>query len=383
MRPRKRGNKDLPANLYSYKKGSTTYYKYRNPVSAKVSAFGTHKVEAVQAARQLNQLLVKQSSLIDSVVKPDHPFKDYLTYYVEDLMPKRMVKGKALSKRTIKEDTRIIKSISRELGHIDMTQITQRDVAEYLNAQSTAGVHNKHRSVLKTVFRYAISDGRVKENFAANIVKRDESGTKRARLTLEQYKAIYLCAKPHIQNAMELSLNIIQRREDIRTIRFDQIKDDEYLYTITSKTEKYGKAAYIRIPTNLTLVHSEKGAKSLAELIRMCRDHNVCPYVIHKRPKRHGVKMSEEKDHVMQLTCDEISKGFANARNMAGIKVDAGMTPPTFHELISLGEHLRHQQGWSIKHIQTLRGHTSEKMTLDYLDGHGDNWTTVVTPQNI
>lgn len=52
----------------------------------------------------------------------------------------------------------------------------------------------------------------------------------------------------------------------------------------------------------------------------------------------------------MQLTGDDLSKGFAKARDLAGIGKDSEH-PPTFHELLSLGELLRKEQGWSIKQI--------------------------------
>jgi len=54
---------------------------------------------------------------------------------------------------------------------------------------------------------------------------------------------------------------------------------------------------------------------------------------------------------------DGNTKGFAKARDKAGIKVEDGLTLPTFHELLSLGEYLRSQQGWTLKGIQSLRGY--------------------------
>jgi len=130
----------------------------------------------------------------------------------------------------------------------------------------------------------------------------------------------------------------------------------------------------LRIPTNLDIVHSEVGAKTLGELITSFRDKQVCPYVIHQMPKRRAKIIASEKDHVMKLTGDQLSKGFAKARDLAEVGKDSKY-PPTFHELLSLGEYLRKEQGWTIKQIQILRGHSSEKMTQKYLDGQ--EWTTV------
>ena len=51
----------------------------------------------------------------------------------------------------------------------------------------------------------------------------------------------------------------------------------------------------------------------------------------------------------------------------------------TFHEIISLGEHLRNKAGWPISAIQQLRGHTTEKMTRHYLEGH--EWVRLEVPK--
>jgi integrase len=279
----------------------------------------------------------------------------------------------------VKEYKRIVNTISKELGHIDITKLSQKDIAGYLEQLSTAEVFNKHRSLLTLIFRQAISDGLIENNIPERVLKRGTEPTKRSRLTLEQYTAIYAVADPAIQNAMELSLNTIQRRTDIKNWRFDAAKDDGFIYLIQSKTRKHGKSAYLRIPVSLPVVHSERSAKTLSDIIKSCRDDFVCPFIIHRPPKRRGIEMAAEKDHLMQLTGDEISKGFAKARDKAGIKVEDGLTLPTFHELLSLGEYLRSQQGWTLKEIQSLRGHTSDKMTKHYLDGH--DWTTVETPK--
>ena len=98
---------------------------------------------------------------------------------------------------------------------------------------------------------------------------------------------------------------------------------------------------------NLSLVHSERGAKTLAELISSFRDKRVCPYVIHQMPARRAKVIADEKDHVMQLTGDQLSKGFAKARDLAEVG-KGSKTPPTLHELLSLGEFLRKEQGWNI-----------------------------------
>lgn len=371
-RPRRKGNKDLPQNLYAKKIKGKVYYQYKHPKTGKFTGFGTNKIEAINAANQLNQLLIKQNKgLVSRVTNAANPFSDFLTYYRDEIMPGKRVKGFALSQKTISEHTRLITHFINELGHIEITAITQRDIADYLNMQSTAETYNKHRALLCNIFKYAVSDGLVNENIPSRIVKRDSEQTKRQRLTVEQYAAIYASARPAIQNAMELSLNTIQRRSDIQKMRFDDEKDG-YLYIIQSKTRKHGKSAYLRIPVDLPVIHSETGARTLKDLINNCRDIVACPFVIHERRKRRV--RSVEKEHFLQLSPKQISDGFAEARDKTGLFSNIE-NPPTFHELISLGQHLREQNGWQIAQIQLMRGHTSDKMTRHYLSGH--EWTTI------
>jgi integrase len=373
MRPRKRGNNDLPKNLHVSVKNGKSYFQYQHPETKKYTGFGTDKKEAIKAAIQLNQLLISTSNLVDKVIKPAQALSEYITYYLEQIIPNKRVKGFPLSEKTITENKRVFKHINKELGHIDFQSITQKDIADYLNQQSSAETHNKHRAQLVLLFKQAISDGLIEDNLPERILKKDKEAVKRTRLSLEQYKRIYNHASLEIQRAMELSLNALQRREDIRSWRFDSEKDGFY-HIIQSKTRKHGIAAYLRIPHDLPVAYSLSGAKTLKDIIDKCRDNKACPFVIHKLAGKR--RRSKEKEHPMQLSGKQISDGFAEAREKAGITMD---NPPTFHELLSLGELLRKEQGWSIKQIQTLRGHTSEKTTLAYLDGQ--EWSTVQVPK--
>lgn len=379
-RPRKRGHKDLPANLYSNNKGSLTYYRYKHPQTGKFTGVGRDKLKAIAAARQLNQLLLQDIDLVSKIVVPDNSFRDYLDYFRDEVLPKKKHKGHLLAQTTKTEYRRIIGCISRELGHLDIKKISQKDIADYLKTQSTAETYNKHRSLLIFIFKYIVSDGIVQSNLPEMIIKSDTDRPIRDRLSLEQYRAVYKHATPAIQNAMELSLNTIQRRTDIKNWRYDYLdSSDGCIYLIQSKTRKYGKAAFLRIPMSLPIIHSERGVKTLSELIDSCRGNNTCPYVIHRAPKRRGHEMAKEKSHIMQLTVDDISRGFEEARKLSGIQPSVGMTPPTFHELLSLGEFLRKKAGWSMKQLQILRGHSKEAMTVKYIDGH--EYTTVDIPK--
>jgi hypothetical protein len=373
-RPRKRGSKDLPHNLYQKKTPRGIYFQYKHPVTGEYTGFGYNKQQAVQAAKQLNQLLIQETDLISKVLGGGETFGQYLEYFRDDIIPFKRVNGKPLSDNTLREYKRVIKVLIAELGHHSLDTISQSDIAEYLSSRSTSEVYNKHRTMLVMVFRQAVSDQKVMHNLAERVIKRDADETKRAPLTLEMYQRIYEHARPAIRNAMELSLNILQRRGDIQRLRFDS-KIDNHYRIIISKTKKHGKDAYIEIPADLPVAFSAAGAKKLEDLVRNCRDEFVCPFMVHEPPQRR--KESKEKEHSMQLSPGQISKGFAEAREAAGIKMD---NPPTFHELLALGQALREQQGWELKDIKKLRGHRKESTTKRYQERQ-IQWVRIEVPK--
>lgn len=375
-RPRKKGNKDLPENLYAQKRGSRIYYSYRNPETTKYHGFGFNKKEAIDAAIQLNNILVQRPDLIGRVVHSKDILKEYLEYFRDEIIPQKRVNGQPLSDSTVREYSRLIKTFIAELGHHGFETIRQSHIAEYLNTRSTAEVYNKHRTLLVMIFRQAVSDEKYPDNIAEKIVKRDMDKTKRQPLTLEQYDLIYKHASFAIKNAMELSLNALQRRSDIQKWRFDS-KEGDFYRVVIQKTRKHGNNSNIEIPASLPVAYSAAGAKTLDDIVRNCRDDLACPFLIHHMPERW--KESKEKQHFMQLSVKQISDGFAEAREAAGIKME---NPPTFHELLALGESLREKQGWTTKQLQLLRGHRKEKTTQDYLDRHIE-WVRIEMPDGL
>lgn len=381
-RRRSRQNAPLPPNLYIANRRGRTYYRYRHPQTGKWHGMGEDRQRAVEAARQLNELLSSGRDLVARVRGGGRTLGDYIRYFKDEVLPARRVKGEPLSPHTLRDYGWILDAITEELGHFPIENVTQKQLADYLQKRPSPEAHNRHRTLLVMVYRQAVSDGLVTENLPERILKRDRSKKVRQRLSIEEYRKIFKAARPAIQHAMELSLNALQRRADIQKWRFDDQRTDpdtgqEYAHIIQTKTRKHGPTAYLRIPLNLPVAHSELGARTLAEIISSCRDDIACPFLVHERPQR--MVRSQDKEHHFQLTPRAISDGFADAREAAGVASHLPRAArPTFHELLSLGEHLRKESGWTTRQIQTLRGHTSERMTEAYLEGH--TWTTVEVP---
>jgi len=383
-RPRKTGRKDLPDNLYCEhdKRRGKHYFKYIRPdlpagSKKRICGMGTDKATAVDAANQLNAILSKPSNLVSRALGRDKSFSDILTEYQDEYLPTRTIKGKPLSSRTLTEINRRIKLFHGHFGKHQAREITLDQFNDYFNTMTSSEEHNKHRQLLLKIYTWGMSKGYLDENIPDMTLKMDSQAKQRQRLDMAGYQAIFEHASKLGKLAMELALNTMQRREDLRQWKFSDSKDD-FVYLIISKTRKHGKSAFIRIPLELPLIHSNYGYHTLRELIKACRDQVHCPYLLHQKPKNY--RKSKEKDHWGQLAPRDLSDLFAEAREASGHY--SHLKPaekPTLHEIIALGEYLRKESGWSIKQIQTLRGHTQEKTTLLYLEGH--DWTTVEIPK--
>lgn len=407
-RSRRRDRQHWPSNLYATQKRRGLYYYYLRPDlpanhPERYTGFGfVQEREAIDAARQLNQVFGPGGDLAAKVIgkaKGADPAQktlgEYITTFISKTLPARRINGHPMSRHTLTEYKRLYRNIDAKLGTLPLQTITQADLAAALDELgTTAEVFNKYRTRMTDLYRHAVSDGLVPENLPEKIVPRDKEQKRRKRITLpgdkpgtaaldgiEAYRAIWAEAERPVQCAMELSLNGLQRREEVHRWRFDWSRDDDdgrHVYIRISKTHKHGISAYIRVPESLPVVHSEFGAATLGELIKHCRADGIhSPHLVHRLPRR--VKKAQGREHPFQLTPQQITKGFAAARDAAGIYDHLPRAErPTFHELLALGEHLREKQGWTPQQIQRLRGHTKESTTKIYLAGH--EWTTVEGP---
>lgn len=222
------------------------YYQYKRPDTGQFVGFGYDKAKVVDAAKQLNQLLGKGRDLVSKVLDTgDESFGEFLRRFRDTIQPARRIKGKPLSNETVKEHHRLLRHFDEEWGHKTFRSISQADLANYLNRQSTSEVFNKHRALLSTIWKHAVSEGLVSENLPARILPRDKEVVKRRRLTLQGYTVIYSYASHPIKNAMDLAIRTLQRRRDIQKMRFDDYEGG-FLYVIQSKTEKHGDAAHLK-----------------------------------------------------------------------------------------------------------------------------------------
>lgn len=187
----------------------------------------------------------------------------------------------------------------------------------------------------------------------------------RARLTLNDFLAIYEKAKtfsPRVCRSMELALVTAQRREDIRTLSFRDVRDGR----LWIEQEKTGSQVCIPQELRLSAVNW-----SVGEIVQRCRDVVVSRYLIH-HSEHQGRAKPGDPVRATSLSCD-----FAKARELAKIKWPEGKSPASFHEIRSLAARLYAEQGVD---VQALLGHNSPDMTAVYRDVRGADWITVQLP---
>lgn len=359
-RPRKSGNKDLPINLYPAVKNGVTYYQFRNPLDRKFYGMGTDKQEATLSANRLNNTIYKakrKKREAKIIAEPKGMLmRDWLRRYWE------LVLERKLAKNTLLVRDNILSRIRKDLNKIPVKDVTVKHCADMINAlrdEGKARMAQSVRSVLIDIFRDAMAEG-ITDTNPALITRNPKVEVKRSRLTLDDYKSIFEIAgqgtfDPWLQNSMLLAMTTGQRREDIALMKFSDIKDG-FLHIKQNKT---GTLLRLNLNIRLNVIDC-----SIGEAVKRCKD-TVCPTLLHHTKRRTKSNIGEP------IHKNSLSRRFANARDLAGIK---GNSPPTFHEMRSLAAREYVKQGLD---VQLLLGHKDPRMTDTYKDNRGAEWVEV------
>lgn len=346
-RPRRPKNKALPPNLYPTNGGKS--YIYRHPVNGTWHGMGASRAEAVAAAKELNALLIPDSDLVAKVLG-NVTVSQHIKWFLENIAPEREYKPKTLEMYQGQ-----FKKLRGAMGDMPVEDVSVQDLAELMEKQ-TPRVANQVRQVAVDLFKVAISRGLRMDNPAEATLKR-RAKKARKRLTMDQYDAIHKRCDPWMQNAMDLALVTLQRRNDVARLKFDNAKDGK-LYVIQEKTEKYD-TGYLAIGI---------GPK-LKQIIRRCRDDVPSPYMVHRKPER-KIKKRAGMDHWTQVKPEMLTRAFATARDESGLFDNVPASErPTFHEIRALGIKRYRDRG---QDPQQLAGHASAKMTSNYDSGHDE-----------
>ena len=253
---------------------------------------------------------------------------------------------------------------STPMGDLLVGQLDVLAVAQYLD-QFSNNVYTKHRGLLVQVFAFAVAKGMAERNIANLTLVKKEEEKRRQRHTVEGVNKILdtNTTPAWLKRAIRLGLASLQRREDIVTWKKAAVDLDRNTIKVSP-----GKAGRYETPVHLKIVMG----KALRDVVVECiKSPVLTPYLIHYKPRARRQEQVAAKDHWTCVTPDYLSKEFRKARDAAhAYDLLEPDERPTFHEIRALGSWLYEQQKFPTEYVQALMGHTDEKMTLHYQDGH-------------
>ena len=219
------------------------------------------------------------------------------------------------------------------------------------------------------IFNYCCSRGIINTNpmqatFTSNPKKR------RPRLTLSQFKDVYLKAPEIIKRTMELSFIGLLGRMEIINARFDMI-DDGKLFITRQKSELRGEHSNLAIEITPALQRTIDKCKLLVP---------GSPYLISKAPPNKRTNYITKK-HPTQVTPRHICEMYSDVRDRLGYWNH--LSPefrPRLHEVRALGARMMFDKGVERKDISQLMAHKYEETTQVYLDGHQSTPPVDCTP---
>lgn len=370
-RPRKY-NVTIPGlSCFIDKRTKRVYWRYKHPVTGKFHGLGTDEDSAREIAVEANSRLAehKMGQLLtarDNISKhigEGISVSGWLDRYWE-IQEERQRIGE-IKAITVNQKKNPVNVMRQHLGNNIISEVTVRDVTEILNDYKIRGLNGMAkvvRSLMIDVFKEAQQAGEVPPGYnPAQASRQPRVKVERQRLTLEEWSGIYDRAGsslPYLQKSMLLAIVTGQRLGDISNMKFSDVWDN-HLHVIQNKT-----GSRIAIPLS---IQCKAINITLSEIISMCRDSIVSPYLLHHH---HSVARAKRGGRIQEQT---ITGAFSAARDASGIKWKEG-TPPTFHEQRSLSERLYREQGIDTK---SLLGHKNQQMTDKYNDDRGRNWTVI------
>jgi enterobacteria phage integrase len=357
-RPRDRKNNGLPLNVYR----NHNSYVWRHPITGQKYGLGNNRQEAFAQAHEANIAvlnLLEKPRLVHRIAGRPETLADWIEGY-KVIVGKRLADGE-IAQSTLKSITQRCNTIAEAIGQTILKEVTTRTIADFL---ATYGDKERmaqaQRSLLLDVFREAIAAGWCEKN-PVEVTRSKRIETKRQRLSLEQFQAIYAMAKDKgpawLVHALELAILTGQRRGDLAKMRYRDSHED-CLNVIQQKNKRTDTAGHkVAIPLDLSIA-----GFSLPATIASTRNV-VSQYLIHHTKQAGRAKVGSK---IRETT---IAQEFAAIRDEIGI---SGSNPPTFHEIRSLSARL-YKEKYGEEFAQALLGHKSDKMAALYQDER-DGW---------
>lgn len=241
MGRKRQSNHNLPPRM-TVKNG--WYYHVSSGKPRKWTALG----------KDLNEARRQWAELEDESIKPeDNTFRVIGNRYMREVLP-------TLRPHTQRDYTQYFKLLDAVFGEINIDQIRPFDVAEYMRVRGeTAKVRaNREKALFSTIFNHARMWGYTDKTNPCIGIKGYKEKSRDRYVSDEEYAAVWVCAHPTVQDAMDLALCTGQRPADV--LKFDVTDISEGSLSLVQN--KTGKKLRIAIEGELAEVIARIMAKS-------------------------------------------------------------------------------------------------------------------------
>lgn len=222
------------------------------------------------------------------VIADDKTFSVVARRYMREVLP-------TLKMHTQRDYTQYCALLEAVFGHVAIDSIRPMDIAEYLRVRGeTSKVRaNRERALFSTIFNHARAWGYTDITNPCSGIKGFKEKARDRYVSDDEYAAVWTCAHPTVQDAMDLALCTGQRPADVLKIVVTDIADGRLSIT----QNKTGKKLRVVIEGDL--------ADTIARIMAKPRD---------------SVNQSLLQDpDGQQLTYFALRSRFDKAREKAGV----------------------------------------------------------------
>jgi integrase len=181
----------------------------------------------------------------EPVVADDKTFSVVARRYMREVLP-------MLKMHTQRDYTQYCALLEAVFGHVAIDRIRPMDIAEYLRVRGeTSKVRaNRERALFSTIFNHARAWGYTDITNPCSGIKGFKEKSRDRYVSDEEYSAVWKCAHPTVQDAMDLALCTGQRPADVLKISVSDIVQGKLLIA----QNKTGKKLRISIEGDLAMV---------------------------------------------------------------------------------------------------------------------------------
>jgi len=343
-RPRTLPNCRLPPNLYANGK----YWRYKNPITGKMTSINRPLDEAVKMAKAANTKLAPLMAGDGEMLALITGDKVQNMRHLIDRFEKEWLPDRKYAESTLEEIGFKLERYRPDLGDMLVGHADIQVVAEYLD-QFGNNAYTKHRALLVNVFKFAVARGMAERNVAELTLLKKEEEKRRQRHTMEGVqKMIAASTMPEwLKRTIRLGLLSLQRREEIVTWEKSAVDIENNTIKISpGKTEGYENSIHLKIVMG----------KAMRIVVTECMKSPILsPYLIHYQPKARHKQQIAAKENWTSVTPDYLTKSFRKSRDAAPARDHLPSDErPTFHELRVLGAWLYEQQKFPTEYIRHL-----------------------------